>query len=215
MNIQKCASHNLSFYGLWELNQGKTRNEYPDVLFLFTIVVKALSSLLRKVKDCGLMDRFNVGQDGMAITNLQFAVDTIIFSSSKWEEVAVLKRILRCFELSRGLKINLAKSMLVGVGCSEEVVQPLVRNLACNVGKLPCIYLGLPLGGNSRSKSFWDPVVEKFERRLSSWKRNYLSIGGRITLIKAMFDYRVTSFFFGLGRGGSFSCLVFWGVGVF
>lgn len=93
----------------------------------------------------------------------------------------------------------MAKSLLVGVGCSEEVIQPLARNLAYNVGKLPYIYLGLPLAGNSRSKSFWDLLVEKFERKLSSWKRNYLSIGGRITLIKALFDYTVTSFFFWVG----------------
>ena len=31
----------------------------------------------------------------------------------------------------------------------------------------------------------WDPVIHKFEKKLSSWKRQYLSLGERITLIKA------------------------------
>lgn len=35
-------------------------------------------------------------------------------------EVAKLKRILRCFQLASGLKINLTKSHLVGVGCPRE-----------------------------------------------------------------------------------------------
>lgn len=30
----------------------------------------------------------------------------------------VLKRIFKCFELTSGLKINLAKSMLIDVGCN-------------------------------------------------------------------------------------------------
>ena len=31
----------------------------------------------------------------------------------------------------------------------------------------------------------WDGVIEKIERRLTSWKRLYLSESGRITLIKS------------------------------
>ena len=36
-----------------------------------------------------------------------------------------------------------------------------------------------------RSQEVWNPVEENFKRKLSLWKRNYLSLGGRITLIKA------------------------------
>lgn len=46
-------------------------------------------------------------------------------------------------------------------------------------------YLGLPLGGVPRSLSFWDPVIERIQNKLDSWKRDYISLGGRITLIKA------------------------------
>lgn len=48
----------------------------------------------------------------------------------------------------------------------------------------PLEYLGLPLGGNHRSRSFWDPVVERAEKRLARWKRSYISVGRRIMLIK-------------------------------
>ena len=46
-------------------------------------------------------------------------------------------------------------------------------------------YLGLPLGANFKSKSIWDPILEKMERKLSGWQRMYLSKGGRVTLIKS------------------------------
>lgn len=54
------------------------------------------------------------------ITHLQFADDTILFSSTRREEILALKRILRCFQLVSGLKVNISKSMLVGVECSEK-----------------------------------------------------------------------------------------------
>lgn len=60
-----------------------------------------------------------------------------------------------------------------------------IRRLHCKIGKLPFIYLGLPIGAKARSKAVWDPIMENFERKLSMWKRNYLSLGERITLIKA------------------------------
>lgn len=77
-------------------------------------MVEALRALLSKAKECGILEGFAVGRMVEAITHLQFADDTILFSSTRWEEVVVLKRILRYFELCSGLKINLSKSLMVG-----------------------------------------------------------------------------------------------------
>lgn len=46
------------------------------------------------------------------------------------------------------------------------------------------IVLGVPLGAKYKDPKTWEPVVELFGRRLASWKRNFLSKGGRHTLIK-------------------------------
>ena len=50
------------------------------------------------------------------------------------------------------------------------------------VGTRPREYLGLPLGDNSGYLVFWDPVVEKLEKRLAGWKRAFLSKGKKLTL---------------------------------
>lgn len=120
-----------------------------------------------------------------AITHLSFEDDTILLSSTRWEEIEVFERILRCFAFVSGLKINLSKSLLVGVRCSVEVTTPLANLLHCKVGKLPMTCLAVRIGAKSRSKAVWRPVVDNFEQKLSSWTRNYPSSGGRITLIKA------------------------------
>lgn len=86
-----------------------------------------------------------------AITHLSFADDTILLSSTRWEEIEVFERILRCFAFVSGLKINLSKSLLVGVRCSVEVTTPLANLLHCKVGKLPMTCLGVRIGAKSKA----------------------------------------------------------------
>nr|GEZ36761.1 RNA-directed DNA polymerase, eukaryota, reverse transcriptase zinc-binding domain protein [Tanacetum cinerariifolium]GEZ41819.1 RNA-directed DNA polymerase, eukaryota, reverse transcriptase zinc-binding domain protein [Tanacetum cinerariifolium] len=52
--------------------------------------------------------------------------------------------------------------------------------------QLPFTYLGIPVGSNMSRIKEWNPIIEKFKRRLSKWKANMLSIGGRSTLITSM-----------------------------
>ena len=57
--------------------------------------------------------------------------------------------------------------------------------LGCKLALLPMKYLGLPLGANFKEKTIWNSVLEKVERKLACWKRLYLSMGGKVTLIKS------------------------------
>jgi len=50
------------------------------------------------------------------------------------------------------------------------------------------------LGAPFKAKSCWDEVVGKIERCLASWKRLYLSKGGRVTLIKSTLSNLPTYF---------------------
>ncbi|RVW35575.1 Transposon TX1 uncharacterized 149 kDa protein [Vitis vinifera] len=83
-----------------------------------------------------------------------------------------------------GLRINLAKSVLIPVGEVDEL-EELAAELGCRLGALPTVYLGLPLGAHHKTSSSWDGVEERMRRRLAQWKRQYISKGGRITLIKS------------------------------
>ena len=58
--------------------------------------------------------------------------------------------------------------------------------LGCKTGEMPALYLGLPLSSRRITKSMWNLVVERVEKKLPVWKTQYLSIGGRVTLIKSV-----------------------------
>ena len=81
------------------------------------------------------------------------------------------------------MKINLGKSKLIPVGRVHDI-EDLALELGCKVGGLPSCYLGLPLGAPFKSVAVWDGVEERFQKRLAMWKRQYISKGGRLALIR-------------------------------
>ncbi|KAL7177287.1 hypothetical protein ACSBR2_030606 [Camellia fascicularis] len=72
------------------------------------------------------------------------------------------------------------------VGVANVEVEEFATKLNCSSQKLPLKYLGLPLGASPSRRLTWRPVVEKFRKKLSGWKRRMLSFAGRVTLIKSV-----------------------------
>lgn len=73
----------------------------------------------------------------------------------------------------------------MGVGCVEELVRSLATKIHYKVEKLSVMYLGLSIKVRTNTRLLWNPIIEKVENKLSTWKRRYLSLGRTITLIKA------------------------------
>ncbi|RVX20331.1 putative ribonuclease H protein [Vitis vinifera] len=92
----------------------------------------------------------------LKISHLFFADDTIVFCEANKEHLTHLSWILLWFEAASGLRINLDKSEII------------------------------PVGAPNKASSVWDGVEEKVRRRLARWKRQYISKGGRITLIRSV-----------------------------
>ena len=63
--------------------------------------------------------------------------------------------------------------MILPMGDVENLVQ-LAGELGCRVGSIPSTYLGLPLGLRQGSIKVWEGIKEKFRKRLSAWKRQYI-----------------------------------------
>ena len=153
--------------------------------YLFVIGMEILSCLLNRATGGNYLSGTKIvderGEE-MVISHLLYADDTLLFCRADNDELKFISWILMWFEAVSGLKINLNKSEILPIGLVTNV-EGLASELGCKVGSLLATYLGLPLGAKHKAQSVWDPVEERFWKRLASWKLQYISKGGRATLI--------------------------------
>ena len=136
---------------------------------LFLIMMEVFSRMLRRVEGAGLIRGFKVeGRrgGGECVTHLLFADDTILFCDADVEQILHIRLLLLSFQAVIGLKVNVYKSEMVPRGEIVDV-HALAEILGCRVGELPMSYLGMPLGAFHNSPSIWNPILEKFERKLA------------------------------------------------
>nr|GEV11902.1 hypothetical protein [Tanacetum cinerariifolium] len=112
--------------------------------------------------------------------------DALIIGEWSHDNAKNLSRILTFFYLTSGLKVNFNKSKLFGIGISSVDSHSLASFIGCLASQFPSTYLGLPIGANMSRCFNWNPLVERFHKRLSKWKSKALFIGGRLTLIKSI-----------------------------
>jgi hypothetical protein len=171
------------------LVNGSPTEEFPlerglrqgDLLspFLFLLAAEGLHVMMRAMVERNQFTGYTVGgQVGVTVSHLQFADDTLLVGVKSWANVRALCGVLLLFELMSGLKVNFHKSILVGVNISESWLREAAPALRCKVGKVPFLYLGLPIGGDPRRLGLWEPVLARIRNRLSGWKsRLCLSVG--------------------------------------
>ena len=159
----------------------------PLSLLLFLLIMEVLSRILKKTEENNLIRRFQVGavnSVGVQISHLLFADDIILFCDASREQLLSIRLLLSCFQAFTGLKVNVGKSEIAPVGEVNNLVA-LASILQCREGSLPMKFLGMLLGTSFKTASIWNPILEKMQKKLSGWKRLYLSKGGRLTLLKS------------------------------
>ncbi|GJW42345.1 RNA-directed DNA polymerase, eukaryota [Tanacetum coccineum] len=85
-----------------------------------------------------------------------------------------------------GLKVNISKSRIIGVGVPSSEVKAVAASLGYANDYFPFIYLGLLVDKRMRYRDGWNAVIERFRNKLTCWKAKSLSIGRRLTLIKSI-----------------------------
>lgn len=82
------------------------------------------------------------------ISHLLYAEDIVVPALWSLENVAHIVFIFQCFFLALGLKINIHKNKLIGVGVTPSQVVEVVSYMDCASNSLPFIHLGVPVGHN-------------------------------------------------------------------
>jgi hypothetical protein len=153
---------------------------------LFNIVADMLAVLINRAKREGQITGVvpYLVDEGLSI--LQYADDTILFMDHDYEKACNLKLILCAFEQLSGLKINFHKSEVFCFGAAKECESQYAQLFGCKMGTYPFKYLGIPMNYRKLSNADWNGVLERIEKKLSSWKGKHLSSGGRLVLINSV-----------------------------
>nr|GEU49539.1 putative RNA-directed DNA polymerase, eukaryota, reverse transcriptase zinc-binding domain protein [Tanacetum cinerariifolium] len=154
--------------------------------FLFLIGVETLQVTILKACNKNIFKGLSLAYDGANVSILQYTDNAIFFGKWSLRNAASLVKILKCLQDASGLKVNLAKSKIYGIGVPREEVASIACLIHYGFDSLSFIYLGLSIDRDMSKASSWFEVIDSFTRRLSSWKSKCLSIGSRLTLIKAV-----------------------------
>lgn len=117
---------------------------------------------------------------------LQYADNTLILLKGDMVAVERLKEILDSFSAATGLEINYHKSTFIPMSLPQGTIAAMSRCVGCAVSSFPQPYLGLPLSPNKLRVSDYQPLLDSFDRYLSSWKARLLDPEARLLLTKTV-----------------------------
>jgi hypothetical protein len=84
------------------------------------------------------------------------------------------------------LVINLEKSQFFFFNTSIPVQRHISKILGFQKASIPSKYLGAPLLDKAAQNSTWQELLEKLETKLTNWTHRFLTLPGRILLIKSV-----------------------------
>ncbi|GKC46109.1 RNA-directed DNA polymerase, eukaryota, partial [Tanacetum coccineum] len=153
--------------------------------YLFILVMESLHLSVNKAVGEGVFKGIQL-HESLVLSHLFYADDALFMGEWSNSNLSGIINILKCFHLASGLKINIQKSQVLGVGVPRSGVEYMASYLGCSIMEKKFCYLGVMVGEMMSRFNAWDDVVLKLKARLSKWKAKTLSIGGRLTLLKSV-----------------------------
>jgi hypothetical protein len=165
------------------------RQGCPLSPLLFILVMEGLSILLKKEKEVSLLSGIKVARI-TKILHLLFVDDVLILTRACVAEWKVIVGLLKTFLHASGLEINVEKSTFHVAGVEESGLAPFKEFFPFNYVPIEYSfrYLGYFLKTNCYKAEVWQWLIKKFERRIDHWCNRWLSLGGRLVLIKVVLE---------------------------
>ncbi|VVA41142.1 Hypothetical predicted protein, partial [Prunus dulcis] len=154
--------------------------------YLFVLCMEKLSHIIQQAVQDKAWKPVQICQSGHFISHLFFADDLILFRKGSVNQAIVMKKCLDDFCSLSGQKVSFEKSMIyVSPNTYPELAQTIAT--ICGSPLTTCLgkYLGVPFIHTRVTKATYQDIIDKVQRRLSSWKSHTLSMAGRLTLLQS------------------------------
>nr|GFA50985.1 RNA-directed DNA polymerase, eukaryota [Tanacetum cinerariifolium] len=114
----------------------------PLASLLFILVMETLHIFVsRAVNEC-IFRGLHI-QGSVILSHLFYTDDAVFIGEWSDSNLDNMLRILNCFYLASGLRINVSKSQVLGIGVPSDIVQQRASRIGCDIMKTPFKYLGV------------------------------------------------------------------------
>ncbi|XP_071734031.1 uncharacterized mitochondrial protein AtMg01250-like [Rutidosis leptorrhynchoides] len=114
--------------------------------YLFIIAVEGLNIFVKRSLETNVFHGIEVGAEKVMVSHLQYADDIVFFGEWNKKNANSIFKLLKCFEIFSGLKVNMSKSCIYGMGVQKSNVEDIANYIGCWVSSFPFTYLGPPIG---------------------------------------------------------------------
>jgi hypothetical protein len=165
------------------------RQGCPLSPYLFILIMEGLSILLSKSFTEHQISGIKVS-NLIKIVHLMFVDDVLLMTKADPEEWLVILDVLQLFCSVSGLSINLSKSSVHYWGLTDAELLILKDSIPLTFINLSegFTYLGFQMKLGVTSPGDWRWLVATFERKIGFWCNKWLSLGGRLILVKSVLE---------------------------
>jgi hypothetical protein len=171
-------------------NSGRgLRQGCPLSPLLFLLVMEGLSLAIKKSQEEGLVSGIKVTRL-IRILHLLFVDDILIMTKASVTEWMEIQNLLAIFCSATGLLINAHKTSFYQFGVQQQVLDSLKEIFHYSINNLTdgFKYLGYILKADRFKVEDWNWLISKYENRISHWCNRWLTLGGRLVLVKAVLE---------------------------
>jgi hypothetical protein len=175
------GSPSKTFNPMQGIRQGDPLSPY-----LYIILVEGLGRLLQKEVTEKKIQGIRLQEEVDPVTHLQFFDDNLLMGVPTVKEARAIRCVLDIYKEASGTIINLSKSQFFFFNTPIHVQRNIARILGFQRASLPSKYLGAPLIDKAIWNTSWQELLEKLETKLINWTHRFLTLPGRILLIKSV-----------------------------
>lgn len=135
----------------FEMKRGARQGD-PLSPFLFIVAMESLNIAIRVACQKGIFRGITVPHSETTISHLFYVDDALFVGEWNQDNIKNLARVLRCFQVASGLKVNFSKSRVFGIEVDMHEVTRWAAPLGCEPASLSFTYLGIPVGANMKLK---------------------------------------------------------------
>ena len=190
-NIKTAVIQNGFLSDFFRISRGCRQGD-PVSPYIFLLCAEILAILIKKnTKIKGI----TIGETEFKVS--QYADDTCLILDGSENSLNEALTVLKYFEDLSGLKVNIAKTKSVWIGCQKYCGETFNHRFKLDWDQSDFNHLGIifsPSVNNMVELNF-QPVLRQIHLELEQWSKRFLTPLGRITVLKTLIISKFTHLF--------------------